>query len=397
MQKERLYYLLNRRFNKVITGEENAELDQLITDRQSGEWLSEWLEENWQQYAPSGEEALGEVQADMYFKKIVAQAATPAQPMAVPLAPRENRFGWLKIAAIFVLMAAGASIYYFNQPAPAVIAVVPPPERHDADPGGPAATLTLSDGTKITLDSAADGLLTRQGNTRILKMQNGQVKYEAGTPGNSVTYNTMSTPKGGEYKLWLPDGTAVWLNAASSITYPTVFSAATRQVSITGEAYFEVTKNPKQPFIVNAGDQSIEVLGTHFNVNAYPDEEAIATTLTEGAVWVKTKNQQVRLQPGQQAVNGLKGRIVLNPHPDLEETLAWKEGVFHFNGSSIKNIMKQASRWYDLEVVYKDEINELFVADIPRNVKISKLLELLELTKHVRFSVQDKTITITKY
>lgn len=150
------------------------------------------------------------------------------------------------------------------------------------------------------------------------------------------------------------------------------------------------------PFKVKAGNQLVEVLGTHFNINAYDNEQTINTTLAEGKVKVTEKGSSIMLQPDQQVQNNKEGKLTLVEHPDMEETLAWKDGLFHFNGTDIETIMRQVSRWYGVEVIYKDRINELFVADIPRNVNVSKLLELLELTKQVRFIIKDRTITVTR-
>lgn len=396
MQKERLYYLLNQRFNSNATPEEDSELEKMLTALHSNQLLNEWMEQQWENYTPA--ESISQQTAAAYFKRIMneAEKKEAAQTIVADM-PVRKRFNWLRVAAVFLLLLTGVTIYYFIKPTPGKPTKVAGTTHNDVAPGGNFATLTLGDGTTLTLDSAANGLLASQGNTRIVKLDNGQVKYEGGKQDNTISYNTMSTPNGGQYKLWLPDGTAVWLNAASSITYPTAFTGNKRQVSITGEVYFEVTKNAKQPFAVTVGEQTIEVLGTHFNINAYKDEDAINTTLTEGSVLVKANGKTLTLKPGQQAQNNYKGQLSLNLHPDIEETLAWKDGLFHFNGTPIQSIMKQLSRWYDVEIVYKDEISELFVADIPRNVKVSKLLELLELTKHVRFSILGKTITVSKF
>lgn len=395
MQNERLYYLLDQRFNNRATPEEAAELEQLMSSTGSNRALTEWMEEKWQHYTAA--ESLPQQAADDYFNKIIAETKKKHETPEVTHMPKRKPQHWLQIAAILLISLSGATLYYFVQPKTAAptVAKSQPQDAADVAPGGNFATLTLADGSKLTLDSAANGLVAKQGNTRIVKLDNGQVKYESLNADREVSYNTMSTPNGGEYKLWLPDGTAVWLNAASSITYPTAFTGNKREVSITGEVYFEVTKN-KQPFFVQAGNQTIEVLGTHFNINAYANEEAVNTTLTEGAVTVKTEGKTLRLKPGQQAQNK-NGSLSLNLHPDIEETLAWKDGVFNFNGTALDAITRQLERWYDVKFVYKDQITEPLVADIPRNVNISKLLELFELTKHVRFSVQGKTITVSKF
>jgi ferric-dicitrate binding protein FerR (iron transport regulator) len=193
-------------------------------------------------------------------------------------------------------------------------------------------------------------------------------------------------------KLLLADGTRVWLDASSSIHFPTAFPSGDREVTITGQAYFEVAPNAHQPFIVHAKDQTIRVLGTHFNVNAYQTGgTAVKTTLEQGSVLVSTGNDHLKLDPGQQADGA-----VLRSDVDLEGILAWKNGEFRFNGASIVSIMEQLARWYGAEVHYKDEIKEEFVAKIPRNVPVSKILNYLESTGQVKFSVEGNVITVMK-
>jgi ferric-dicitrate binding protein FerR (iron transport regulator) len=396
MQTQRLNYLLEQFFNKSITEQETAELNELLSRLEKDTPLEDWMKEKWADY--TAEKKLSVEEGEIYFKQIEdgmeeRGEEAPNQIAYIHLFRRH----WSKIAAILILVAGGFLIYLSTQQsttsAPAEIASTP--IREDVAPGGNYATLTLGDGSKVVLDSLSNGLIANQGNAKVIKLSNGELAYENANNSDKVLYNTMATPVGGQYQLTLPDGTAIWLNATSSITYPTAFTGKERTVSITGEVYFEVAKNPKQPFKVKTGDQVIEVLGTHFNVNAYSDEQTLKTTLVEGKVKVTTGASSLLLQPGQQASNN-QGKLNLNPNPDIEETLAWKNGLFQFNGTNIETIMRIVSRWYGVEVVYKDKIEEQFVAEIPRNVNVSKLLELLELTKQVKFSVNNKVITVTK-
>jgi transmembrane sensor len=261
-------------------------------------------------------------------------------------------------------------------------------------PGSNKAILTLQDGSEIVLNDAKDGTLAQQGNAKVVKLANGQLVYnETNTQPEKILYNTMTTPRGGQYKLTLPDGTEVWLNSSSSITYPTAFVGNERNVSITGEAYFEVAKNKEKPFHVKSGNQTIEVLGTHFNVMAYANEDAIKTTLLEGSVKVIQNNRSGILKPGEQAEVGREGDIKISPAA-IDEALAWKNGYFKFNRVDIKYIMRQLSRWYDVDVVYESRVkDDEFVGTIGRGENIVQALHLLELT-NVHFKIQGKKIIV---
>lgn len=261
-------------------------------------------------------------------------------------------------------------------------------------PGGNKAILTLHDGSKIVLNDAREGTLAQQGNTKIVKLANGQLAYnQTNTLPAKVLYNTMTTPRGGQYKLILPDGTQVWLNSASSITYPTAFVGNERNVSISGEAYFEVAKDKSKPFHVKSGNQTVDVLGTHFNIMAYADEDAIKTTLLEGSVRVVENNITSMLKPGQQAIVDKQGGIKITA-ASIDEALAWKNGYFKFNRVDIRFIMRQVARWYDVDIVYQGRFpKDEFVGKIGRGENISQVLRILELDD-VHFKIEDKKIIV---
>ncbi|MBL7699037.1 MAG: DUF4974 domain-containing protein [Chitinophagaceae bacterium] len=305
---------------------------------------------------------------------------------------------WLYSAAavILVLLSVGA-FYYFNDSPTANVAVTPvQPVENDIQPGGEKAILTLANGSQIVLDDASPGKVAEQGNAEIIKDASGHLVYKGtGQPVNEVMYNTVSTPRGGQYKLVLPDGSGVWLNAISSIKYPTAFTGTERMVEITGEAYFEVSKDAKKPFrvIVNRRsfsqpDQNdgssekrneIQVLGTHFNVNAYSDEPSIKTTLVEGSVKVINGNSSSVIKPGQQSQVGDNGKINVISDANLSEALAWKDGRFEFNDADLKTILRQVMRWYNVEVEYQGALSErYFTAAISRNKTLSGLLNILK-------------------
>ncbi|HEU0227776.1 MAG TPA: FecR family protein [Arachidicoccus soli] len=267
-------------------------------------------------------------------------------------------------------------------------------------PGGNKAILTLSNGKKIVLDSVSNGLLAKQGNINVLKLSSGQIVYKEAIKNviETVHYNTMSTPRGGQYSIALPDGTKVWLNAASSITYPTMFSGNTRVVSITGEAYFEVAKNPNKPFIVKTPrDMQVQVLGTHFNINAYTDESTIKTTLLEGAVKVTSPHGLQRLVPGEQAQLAESGNLKLLKDVAVEDVVGWKEGIFDFNNADISSVMRQLSRWYDVDIHYEGSNipTDLFSGIIRRDNSIQQVLKMLETTLRVNFAIKGKSIFVS--
>ena len=266
--------------------------------------------------------------------------------------------------------------------------------RNDVLPGGDKATLTLADGSTIILDDAQNGYLTQQGNTKIIKLD-GKLSYDP-TNKNSreIIYNTISTPKGGQYQLELPDGSQVWLNATSSIHFPTSFIGNERRIEITGEAYFEIARNPNMPFIVTVNNAEVRVLGTHFNVNAYDDEDNIKTTLLEGSVKFVSGTNTNMLKPGQQSQLASNGLINVVSNVDVDEVVAWKNGMFDFENAGIETVMRQLSRWYDVEIEYKGRTDDLFIAEMRRNIKLSDALKALELTGKVKFDIQGKKIIV---
>ncbi|MGN6421133.1 MAG: FecR family protein [Pseudobacter sp.] len=256
--------------------------------------------------------------------------------------------------------------------------------------GTDKAILQLADGKKILLDSTA-GQIIHDGNLNV-NNRAGKLNYE-GTS-TKVEWHTLSTPRGGQYNLRLPDGTEVWLNAASSITFPNNFTGTDRQVKISGEVYFEVAQQKNQPFKVDVnGKAAVEVLGTHFNVNAYTDEPYMATTLTEGAVKITDRQQSVVLSPGQQARINTKGMKVLK-NADADLALAWKNGLFRFEEASIEEVLRQFARWYDVEIVMEqNDPDILFSGEVNRNLTLVQALTVLE-KMGVHFSLEGRRLTV---
>jgi len=267
--------------------------------------------------------------------------------------------------------------------------------KNDVAPGGNKAILTLSNGSMVVLDSVHVGTLAIQGKAKVLKLDSGRLSYSP-TGGGQVgaVYNTLTTPRGGQYQLDLPDGSRAWLDAASSITYPTAFTGAERKVDITGQVYFEVAKNKDWPFIVETKDVHVQVLGTHFNVNSYDDEIAVRTTLLEGSIRISSGNNSALLAPGQQAAVNKNREIELLKEVDTEPVMAWKNGLFNFKSQDIEAVMRQVSRWYDVEIVYDGEKPAgHFSGMVNRNTNVSTVLKMLELS-NVQFTIEGKKITI---
>lgn len=306
---------------------------------------------------------------------------------------------WPKlVAAASILIAIFAGFYFYSGTGHTLNSIATASTKHDAAPGGNKATLTLSDGSQISLTDAGNGQLAEQSGVRITKNADGQLVYSI-VPSDTkeLAYNTISTPRGGVYQINLPDGTSVWLNAASSIKFPTTFAhLSQRQVELRGEAYFEVAKNKKLPFIVSTGQQQVEVLGTHFNINSYEDEEEVKTTLLEGSVKVSAGNVMF-LKPGQQATSSVRlgGKVKVGP-ANIEQAMAWKNGFFHFEKENLHSVLRQLARWYDVEVVYQiDRPDDEFVGDIPRGVKLSEVLKILEF-EGTHFRIEGRKLFVIK-
>lgn len=302
---------------------------------------------------------------------------------------------WTAIAAALILLFSGGTLLWVSHHTQHDVAQT---WANDIAPGGDGAILTLANGHRIVLDSARNGELATQGNTTITKMDSGKLAYNApATANKEVLYNTLTTPRGKKIAILLPDGTAVWLNAASSIRFPTAFTGKDRTVEINGEAYFEVAKNAAQPFVVKkmGGDLSILVLGTSFNVNAYEDEDVIRTTLISGRVNVRKGDATSMLNPGQQAiVQKGSSQLQVVDNADLAATLAWKNGQFIFDRADIKSVMRQLARWYDVDIYYEGAISEHFGGTISREVNVSKVLQMLELTGAVRFKIEGRKLVV---
>ncbi len=306
----------------------------------------------------------------------------------------------LKIAAAasLVIFISGIAVYFaLKANRHNAITEVPPRQlKNEVAPGGNKAILTLADGSTIILDDAKNGQVAQQGGTRIAKLTGGQLVYNAlDNKPAEVVFNLLTTPRGGQFKLTLPDGSEVWLNAASSIKYPTAFTGNDRKVEITGEVYFEIVHNATKPFKVSVNGMMVKVLGTHFNINAYNDEASVKTTLLEGSVSLTKGDAIATLNPGQQAQVRDGSNIKVINNVDVAQIVAWKNGYFSFNRAGLQTVMRQIARWYNVEISYEGKVPERqFGGKIDRNSNISEVLKILEESK-VHFRIDEKKIIVS--
>ncbi|OQP59917.1 hypothetical protein A3860_36000 [Niastella vici] len=311
---------------------------------------------------------------------------------------RKGYSSWKTVAAAAAVAAViGTGAWFLlKKDKPQQVAKVQPAERStqsDIAPGGYKAQLVLSDGSTIELDSAGNQQLAQQGNMQVMNTD-GQLVYKKGATNESKTlYNTLKTARGQMYPVKLSDGSAVWLNSSSSIRFPVAFNEQERRVEITGEAYFEIAHNDRQPFKVSVNGMTVQVVGTVFNINSYTDEGPIKTTLLRGAVKVKQGNQQVMIKPGEQAEVG-ENNIKVNTGVNISKEVAWKNGLFFFKNENLKTIMRQISRWYDVDVVFEGNVsNEEYSGKIYRNANLTEVLKLLNVLD-VNYKIEGKKLII---
>ena len=401
-----------RLFREMATREENrAELDRLF---------AEWMDQDF----PFAEPEVIDIEA-MYFE-LTRKKNIPVSVGQTPVADGRRDFRKTSFPLRGAVLAAACLlvvISLFLLRRPAAVEMRPVAKTPVISPAGNKATLTLADGRRIVLDSAANGNLAVQGNSQVVKLAGGQVVYRdgmggrdgneaGGTGGNgaggsggngggekgaggSLAYNILTTPRGGYYQVVLPDGSKVWLDAASSLRYPTVFRGTERLVELTGEAYFEIAPDMNQPFLVSSNGVTVQVLGTEFNMMAYSDEDAIRTTLVKGSVRVVCGNGHEQIRPGQQASWMRSGGALQLSTPDMAGVLAWKLGQFRFQGLPISAIMRQVARWYDVDVEFRGaQPATEFNGVISRKKEVAELLAVLQETEDVHFTLQGRRIIV---
>ena len=356
---------------------QTEELFALIRERHGDAELNTALAAEWERI--EREEPMPWVDWEGMFMRVVAMPAEVAERRGDWRIGRRmgRRVGWrLAAAAAVVVVAVGVWLLWGRPEKKNSVAAVAHASI-DVLPGGNRATLRLAGGGVIVLDSATNGLVAKQGGMQVQKSGDGRITYEKKATTTDILYNTLTTPRGGQYHLTLADGTEVWLNAASSITYPTAFAGAERKVVITGEAYFEVKPEAARPFVVHSGSLDVTVLGTSVDINTYTDEPMPAATLITGRVRVSGGGAAQLLAPGEQARLGKNG-MELVPHADIAGVLAWKNGRFAFDGADLPTVMRQLARWYDVDVSYEGVVpKRTFDGKLPRSLTLDQVLRLL--------------------
>lgn len=396
--------LIEKFTKNTCTKEEFDQLLKLVEQEEDEEGLTEELRKHWEM--AGNENKNSAIDWEKKFSSLLTEVKEDIK--VLPLYANKGKtwpMKWAAAASILLLFSVGG-YFMFNgrNDTPVEISKTdekPRQQTNDVSPGGNKAMLTLADGSIINLDSAKNGTLTRQGNIKIIKDEDGQLLYYVDQENSTIAgYNTISTPRGGKYEIVLSDGTKVWLNAASSLKFPASFNGKIRDVTLTGEGYFEVSKNVSMPFHVKVNDMTVEVLGTHFNINAYNDENSIATTLLEGSVKVikegsaNSEAKTLLLEPGEQADLAKNGKFKINRNINMEEVIAWKDDNFEFNNTAISVILRQASRWYDVELDYKGPVpSRRFTGKISRNVNLNQLIDMLQYTG-VNMKIENKKIII---
>ena len=376
------------------------QVKELLQRYQAGDCTSsenELIESWYQQLIETGEWQWDEGEKDMMRNILEARImkqiddSSKKEKASVFVMPR---FRWWAASVIFLLGTFSYFMFFNKTKKPEQIAKVLPNDVKA--PQSNRAMITLANGQKLYLDSAGNGALAVQGNVQLVKLGGGQIAYQQGSGRESgkMEYNTLSNPKGSKViNMVLSDGSKVWLNAGSSLTYPVSFMGSERRVSVEGESYFEVAHNASMPFIVNNGAVDIRVLGTHFNVNAFDDDGGdMKVTLLEGSVKINNGNATGLLKPGQQAL--VDKEVKIKSNVDLDLVMAWKNGYFQFDNASLQNVMKQISRWYDVDVVYEG-VNRprAFVGEIQRDLALSEVLKIFEKNK-MHFRIEGKNLIV---
>lgn len=393
MGQQRLILLIQQWLNKTISHEDHAELMRFLAENQQNVEVTEAMQQVMEA------EVLQEYDVrpdhwDKYIEQIL-NADKPVQGIAtLPVHRVHFLRKWWWAAASILMLIVGA-LLYFNVSNTAQKVVTVQPSQPNGQPGKRGAILTLADGRQIVLDSLGNSTIPTQNGSDV-SLEKGQLQYDpAREMEGSTAYNTMTTPRGQQFRIILSDGSKVWLNTASSITYPTRFAGNTRTVQLTGEAYFEIAKNTAQPFIVQLQhDRNVEVTGTHFNVKAYGDEPDIRTTLLEGAVTVHSAMSERKMKPGQQVKMLSNGSLHLTPNADTEQATAWMSRSFSFRNDDLETILKQLARWYNIEVKYERGIpKKKFTSNLSMDNDLNDILAILS-QSGLKFSLENKILHV---
>jgi transmembrane sensor len=393
MRNNRLKYLLDNYIAKTISPEEEHELFQLIGLGEYDEEIKKYMSGVWNvEYS----ELLTKQQSERILNAVFGQETAN---IVTRRKASKRKLIWVAASILLVVTSAGLFLWLQKSSSTPTLSNSGTNQPvNDVMPGTSGAILKLDDGSSIVLDSAANGNLAQQGNTLVVK-SGAAISYvnDKALVEQQMHYNTVETPTGRQFQLVLEDGTKVWLNAASSIRFPVAFIGKQRIVEITGEAYLEVAKNKQKPFQVMCDGSVVEVLGTHFNINAYADEESINTTLLEGSVKVLKGLNQKTIKPGEQAQVRSDGNVRTTANVNIDEVVAWKENRFLFDNTDVKKLMRQLSRWYSVDIQFKGDLDEslTFNGTIPRSATLATVLKMLESTGDVKFSIEGKKIVVS--
>lgn len=438
MQPEKIRYLLNRYRSGQLSEKEQREWDGLLQNPDYEQIIQDELFRSLQDEDESIIDARETIVPEAVKpESSPAQTAQPDrtgpgnwQPVLQRILsvdktanslPAPNRRGILlslpsilrrwSAAAVIAVALIGGGLFFLTQKGPKHLVSSGRPSSGNITPGSNRAILTLANGQQIVLNSAQNGVLSQQGNVQVIKLDSGQLAYSShisgagkagsavhdnntGAPSGELLYNTITTPRGGQYQIVLPDETRVWLNAESSLRFPTSFSGKERNVELTGEGYFEVRQDKDKPFLVTAGQTETRVLGTHFNIMAYGDENAVRTTLLEGSVKMGQGNQHSLLRPGEQGEFDVLHTTLTTRAVNTRAAIAWKDGYYYFDRTPVQSVMRQIARWYNVEIVYQGAIpRDEIVGKIPRTAYVSEVLHIMELIG-IRFKIEDRKIIV---
>lgn len=407
METQRIVYLLERYVAVLLTEAEEQELTLIMNDPEQEELVRSVL---LRLLEGEGAAAPDQVEPAANWGPVLQRVFSVDKTMALSSAPlmdaspapiRTISRRWMAAAAVLILLG-GSALYIFTRPSPITpVAKTSLKSTQPIHPGSNRAILTLASGQQIVLDDAHNGVVGQQGKTQVIKLDSGRLAYnsgggENGSEGNesgAPLYNTITTPRGGQYQITLPDETKVWLNAESSLRFPTAFTATERVVELTGEAYFEVAPNKSKPFLVKTGQSNTRVLGTSFNIMAYSDEGPVKTTLLEGAVKIDEGGHSVVLQPGEQGI--FNSELITTKTVNIRAVVAWKDGYYFFDRTPVQSVMRQIARWYNVDIVYKGAVpKDEIVGRIPRTAYVSEVLHIMELIG-IHFKIEGRTIIVT--
>ncbi len=387
-------YLIKNYLNNSITKEELNSFLEMIEEEKDSAQLKAILQNHWNEAKENMPSTKIDWNKKLEHLFIEAKESEPYN-LRTKKSGKNKHWRWLAAASVVAILVLSKYIFFSAKPNLAVAKTTTAPVKKDvAPPASTNAILTLANGKTIALDSIANGAIANEGAMRVEKLSNGEIVYK-GKANGELEYNLLTVPRGSKIAtITLSDSTKVWLNSSSSLRYPVAFNGNERDVEIEGEAYFEVSHNAAMPFHVKRGETSVTVLGTHFNVNAYDDETSIKVTLLQGVVKVEKGSLSGLLKPGQQAQ--IEGKIKINNEVDVDEVMAWKNGEFQFGeAEDIHAVMRQIARWYDVNIEYKEDVAGHIGGTISRNENVSQVLSMLQMTGAVKFVIEDNKIVVT--